>query len=123
MPNSAGESYFARRIESYLQLPDKQRIAHARHEVVDTLFALRRFLIQNKRLPPKLINLVPEFLAELPEDPFSGQPLRYSDATGILSSVGTNYTGDENTQPVDPPLADPKELSVSVGRLQVLQVP
>ena len=124
MPNSAGESYFARRIESYLPLPDKQRIAHARHEVVTTLFALRRFLIQNKRLPPRLINLVQDkFLSEIPDDPFSGQPLRYSDATGILSSVGTNYTSDESAQPVDPPLADPKELSVNVGRLQVLQVP
>ena len=124
MPNSAGESYFARRIESYLPLPDKQRIAHARHQVVTSLFALRRFLIQNKRLPPRLINLVQDkFLSEIPDDPFSGQPLRYSDATGILSSVGTNFTSDEKAQPSEPPLADPKELSVSVGRLQVLQVP
>jgi hypothetical protein len=114
LPNSSGENYYAQRIDPYLNLPSKQIIAHARHSVITTQFAVRRFMIRDKRVPPKLLNLLPDFLTELPVDPFSGEYLEYSDATGILSSVGTNFKRDDR-KPSDPPLADATELAVEVG--------
>lgn len=115
LPNSGGENYFVKRAEAYLSLPSKQTVAHARHTVITTLFAMRRFMIRDKRAPPKLINLTPDFLTEVPVDPFSGEQLKYSDATGILASVGTNFKSDDDRRPSDPPLADATELAVEIG--------
>lgn len=115
LPNSAGEAYFASRIVPYISLPERQSIAHAQHAVVVTLFALRRFHADYKRLPPKLLNLRPDFLSDLPADPFSGESLKFDSASGIVSSVGTNYTSDRGT-PTEPPLADHREIAAQAGR-------
>ena len=114
LPNSAGEAYFSGRIAPYISLPERQSIAHAQHAVVVTLFALRRFHADYKRLPPKLLNLRPDFLTDLPVDPFSNEPLKYDFASGVVSSVGTNYTSDPGT-PAEPPLADHREISAQAG--------
>jgi hypothetical protein len=117
LPNSAGEAYFADRIEAYIPLPDRQSIAHAQHAVVTTLFAIRRFQADYKRLPPKLLNLRPDFLKDLPADPFSGASLEYDITKGTVSSVGTNFTPDPET-PAEPPLSDPNEIVGQAGAVQ-----
>ena len=114
LPNSAGENYFADRIAPYVSLPERQSIAHAQHAVVITLFALRRFHADYHRLPPKLLNLRPDFVKDLPIDPFSGEPLKYDFASGVVSSVGTNFTLDGG-KPAVPPFSDPREIAAQVG--------
>ncbi len=117
LPNSAGETYFASRIASYIPLPDRQSIAHAQHAVVTTLFAIRRFQADWKRLPPKLLNLRPDFLKDLPVDPFSGESLKFDFTNGTVSSVGTNFTSDPDTS-ADPPLSDPSEIVGQAGAVE-----
>ena len=114
LPNSAGEAYFASRIDPYVELPDRQSIAHAQHAVVTTLFAIRRFQADYKRLPPKLLNLRPDFLKDLPVDPFSGESLKFDLTSGVVSSVGTNFTTDPGA-PVEPPLSNPSEIAAQAG--------
>ncbi len=43
-----------------------------------TAIAIECFRRNNGELPEKLEQLVPEFLDELPTDPFDGRPLRYT---------------------------------------------
>ena len=117
LPNSAGEAYFANRIDAYIPLPDRQSIAHAQHAVTTTLFAIRRFQADYKRLPPKLLNLRPDFVKDPPADPFSGAALEYDITKGIVSSVGTNFTPDPDT-PAEPPLSDPDEIVGQAGAVQ-----
>lgn len=42
-----------------------------------TACAVERFRLKHGKLPEKLEKLVPEFLAEIPIDPFDGKNLRY----------------------------------------------
>ena len=114
MPNSGGQAWFAQRIAHYLEIPDKQSIAHAQHAVTLTLFAMRRFQIDFHRIPPKLLNLRPDYLKDLPPDPFSGEPLKYDGITGIVTSVGTNFTLDPGN-PAEPPFSDAREISAQLS--------
>lgn len=114
LPNSAGETYFTSRMTPYVSLPERQSIAHAQHAVVLTLFAVRRFAADYKRMPPTLLNLRPDFLTDLPVDPFSNEQLKYDIARGVISSVGTNYTHDLDARS-DPPFVDSREISAQTG--------
>jgi hypothetical protein len=42
-----------------------------------TALAIKRYEIQNKRLPENLSQLIPAFLTAIPVDPMDGHPLRY----------------------------------------------
>ena len=58
--------------------------------------AVERFRLDHKQIPDALADLVPGYLAAIPEDPFTGQPLlfrRTSDAYTIYS-VGSNVNDD-----------------------------
>ena len=50
--------------------------------------ALECFRRRHGRLPVQLDELVPEFLAELPEDPYSGRPFGYRFPAGTVFSIG-----------------------------------
>ena len=52
--------------------------------------ALRAYEIENTRLPDALEELVPAYIASVPTDPFSGQPLRYAREKRCVYSVGTD---------------------------------
>lgn len=60
--------------------------------------ALERYRMANGKLPGSLDALTPRFLAEVPNDLFDGQPLRYRVEPGgggyILYSIGWNQTDD-----------------------------
>jgi hypothetical protein len=60
-------------------------------EMTVAAIALKRFELRHGTLPPDLLALVPEFLAEIPHDYMDGHPLRYrlnADGTFTLYSVG-----------------------------------
>lgn len=113
-PNAAGEAYFNARIAGYLDLPQQQHLARARHDLVRCLFALRRHVAREQRLPAALAELAPRYLAEVPADPFSGEPLRYEPARGRLYSVGLDLV-PEGGKPTQPPLGDALEPTVELG--------
>jgi hypothetical protein len=84
---------------------------------VRTLLCLKAFRRGQGRLPDTLDELVPEFLAEVPVDPFDGAPLHYSRSKELLFSRGLNSAGAE------PPAEDAEEqlwldLDGSVLRLE-----
>lgn len=69
----------------------------AQQELILTAIALRRYqLDHNQTLPPDLSALVPQYLPNLPRDPFDGKTLRYSVTAGgyLLYSIGLNSTDD-----------------------------
>jgi hypothetical protein len=59
-----------------------------------TILALRAYQRTHGSLPTELLALVPEFLNEMPLDPFDGKPLRYSAEKKIVYSVGKNLQDD-----------------------------
>ena len=120
-PNYSGEAYFSERIGPYLQLPQELSLAQARHGLVRCLFAIRRYLEVRHTLPAHLNDLVPEYFAAIPQDPFSGESLQYDSANGLLFSVGTNLIA-EGGRISEPPLADDAEPTVALGISQARPV-
>jgi hypothetical protein len=61
-----------------------------------TALAIERFRSKNGRLPDKLGDLTPGFLAEVPEDPFNGEELSYRRLPKgyVVYSVGRDLTDD-----------------------------
>ena len=69
----------------------------AARRVVMTAIALKRFQIKHGQWPETLDKLAPEFLAEVPIDPYDGKPLKYhpnTDGTFLLYSVGEDGIDD-----------------------------
>ena len=83
-------------------LPALDRVAElqARHQayidICRTGLALEIYSAKNGIYPEKLENLVPEFLSEIPIDPFSGESLIYKKTFNgfILYSLGPNMKDD-----------------------------
>ncbi len=84
--------------ESYLR-PALQQADHrcqARLRLLICGLALRSYCVENGEPPEMLADLVPDYLSEVPQDPFSGKPLVYRrDAKGYaLYSVGSDRCDD-----------------------------
>ena len=54
------------------------------------LMAIKAYQIENKKLPDSLEELSPEYILELPQDPFDKKVVRYSRQKKIIYSVGPN---------------------------------
>jgi len=69
------------------------------HDALTINVALRRYRIAKGRYPETLADLQPKFLAELPPDPFSGQPFKYrrEKEEWLLYSVGPDGDDDKGT--------------------------
>ncbi len=113
-PNGAGAAYAAARMGLYLDIPARQQLARARHLLVLQLFAMRRFVLQEKGLPASLDGLKPRYLSELPRDPFSGEAFHYDTTRGLIFSAGSDLQ-PQGGRPDLPPLADPGEPTVKIG--------
>src|SRR3974390_919872 len=74
------------------------KVAHAQTDVdlATTACALERYRLSNGRYPDELTQLVPAFLAKLPNDIIDGKPLRYrkEGQRFALYSVGWNAHDD-----------------------------
>ncbi|MBP86222.1 MAG: hypothetical protein CMJ64_05830 [Planctomycetaceae bacterium] len=68
-------------------------------QATETFIAVERFRKQQGRFPDSLDALVPEFLSEVPMDPFDGKPLRYviTDDAALIYSIGRNRIDDNGT--------------------------
>ena len=113
-PNGAGVAYAADQLKPYLDVPARQQLARTRHALIVQLFAMRRFVLVEKGLPAQLSDLSPRYLREVPRDPFTGEPLHYDAARGLIFSVGSDLQA-QGGRPDLPPLADPGEPTVRIG--------
>lgn len=116
-PNQTGSQYFAARIRSYINLLDQHSLARARYAVLTTLFAVRRCIAKEGRVPATLDELTPTYLPTKIYDPFSNEPLHYDVTRGIIYSVGANLK-DDGGKPTEIPLFDDDEPTAEIG-LQV----
>ena len=79
-----------------------------------TLFALRRHVLVEARLPQSAAELTPKYLPMPIRDPFSGEPLRFNLLRGLIYSVGTDLK-DEGGRLTMPPLSDATEPTLETG--------
>jgi hypothetical protein len=112
--NRSGEAYFSAHIRPYAALPDRHAMARTQHAAVMTLFALRRHVLVEARLPENAAELTPKYLRAPVIDPYSGEPLRFNHIRGLIYSVGTDLK-DEGGKPTMPPLGDPTEPTLETG--------
>ena len=56
--------------------------------------ACNRFARDKGRWPESLVELVPNYLSEVPQDPYDGAPFRYSAEKGLVWAVGKNLTDE-----------------------------
>lgn len=114
-PNSAGRAYFNRHMQDYTPLPSLLGLARARGNLIITLFAVRRCIAEKKTVPATLEELrTQRYLLDLPPDPYSGAPLRYDLARGLIWSVGNDLQSRDGT-PTEPPMNDATEPTVETG--------
>ena len=73
---------------------DLRTIAHLR--IADAALAVQRYRLKFKKLPDKLVDLVPEYLKSVSKDPFDGNDLRYKklDAGFEVYSIGPDLSDD-----------------------------
>lgn len=114
LPNGQGVAFAQERLQPYLDVPARQQLAKTRHLLVLQLLAMRRFIADHKGLPSKLSDLRPNYLAELPNDPFSGVAFQYDPTTRVIFSVGSDYVASGG-RANRPPLSDPGEPTVKIG--------
>lgn len=62
------------------------------------LMALKAYQIDNAKLPNSLDELVPEYLSQVPKDPFDGQAIRFSPEKRIIYSVGQDLIDSGGSQ-------------------------
>jgi hypothetical protein len=76
-------------------------MARFRLRATRTLLAALAYERTHGRLPLKLDDLVPDFLNEVPADPFDENPIRYSRERRILYSVGTDQVDNGGEEYVE----------------------
>jgi hypothetical protein len=81
-------------------LVDQEASNLARLRLARSAVAVERFRLDYGRLPRNLSELVPDYIDEVPEDPFDGKPLRYKtlEAGHVVYSVGANTTDDDGAE-------------------------
>ena len=89
--------------------------AHLRHLALVrcalVLLAVERYRLHHRRWPTNLTELTPQFLPQLPTDPYTGTPLGYRvHATGVtvyaVGPDGTDNGGNLASLPIPPPGED-----------------
>jgi hypothetical protein len=83
----------------FLRLIEHSESAIARKNATRIIIAVERYRRDHHALPDRLDKLVPQYLADLPQDPFSEKPFPWSaDDQGLaVYSVGPNGTDDHAT--------------------------
>ena len=93
-PNSFGE-FFRRMVIVPVRLTlEKKCRAESLLAGAKLVVACNRFQRDQGRWPETLAELVPDYLGEVPRDPYDGAPFRYSAEKGLVWAVGQNLTDD-----------------------------
>ena len=86
--NLLGKAIYDMTVVSFSGLFDKKYLNDFSLTGTQVLMALRTYQIDNGKLPDSLNELVPEYISEVPKDPFDGKQIRFSPEKKIIYSVG-----------------------------------
>jgi hypothetical protein len=83
-----------------------------------TAIALKRYELRHGSAPETLEALVPDFIAAVPTDPMSGEPLRYraTESGWVLYSVGEDGVDNDGDSTLADPATPAKERGIWSGR-------
>lgn len=93
-PNRIGKRMMAESFSHLIFFTKKTLSIVADWRCLRVALGVRIFELENGRLPVGLEELVPSVLAEVPEDPVDGLPLRWNASTGRIYSVGKDGVDD-----------------------------
>lgn len=111
-PNAGGESFFSVNIGVFTKLMESEDRGHSRHQLLRLLIGLAHYRIDHgNQMPAELGALVPNYLPEIPKDPYTGEPPLYDPVEGKLAFRGMDFV--PSTAPEDVPK---EELSRKKGR-------
>jgi hypothetical protein len=109
-----------------LLVPAMQKVQHAADRMeqdqrnLHIAFAMAAYHRDNGKYPKELAALAPAYLAEVPDDLFSGKALLYRPAAGgyLLYSVGANGRDDQGRSYDDDPPGDDLPVRMPLPKLQ-----
>jgi hypothetical protein len=115
-PNSIGRSLLLLLLPTFQAVPGQLRLENFQMSALRVLIALKRFRIARERLPASLADLVPDYLPDVPVDPFDGKPLRYSAEKRLIYSVGEDLkdSGGSEAEEFWETLSDKKEPTLRI---------
>ncbi len=90
-PNGVGSLLLQAGVAHFAEFGAARCGADARLEVTRTVLALAYYEQKHGSLPESLEALVPDYLSELPHDPFDGSALGYSAEDRRVRSVGSDF--------------------------------
>jgi hypothetical protein len=92
--------------------------ARAHLELAQTALALERYRLAGGKVPQRLEELVPQYLEEVPSDPFDGNPIRYqrTDPGYCLYSVSDDGQDNGGKEKTDVPSGAPYDWCFIVTR-------
>lgn len=91
LPNGMGADW-VRESANFTEYFERRCMHEFYRQAVATIIAIRTYEIQHHTLPQSLDALAPQYLPELPTDPFGDGLLGYNRETGWLYSQGLNLT-------------------------------
>jgi hypothetical protein len=92
--------------------------ARAHLELAKTALAIERYRLAGGKVPERLEELVPQYLQEVPRDPFDGNPLRYrrTDPGYCLYSISEDGQDNAGKEKTDVPSGAPYDWCFIVTR-------
>jgi hypothetical protein len=116
MPNSMGKYLVSGLAPSIDKIISRKCLVQANVAGLRLKIALRLYEQKHGQLPDDLKALVPEFLKEIPIDPYDGQPFRYSKTEKKVWAVGSNLKDDGGKMRKDTEMVDAaNSLNCDVG--------
>ena len=96
--------FFAMLLPPLKKITKKSAVGQTSMDEAAVACALERYRLAHGDYPEKLAALVPQFIAAIPQDIFSGEPLKYrrtDDGKFVLYSIGWNEKDDGGTIVLD----------------------
>jgi hypothetical protein len=105
-PNSVGKMEIVMSISVWEKVAAKKRQIQADVAGLRLKTALRLYEQKHGQLPDDLKALVPEFIKEVPQDPYDGQPFRYSKAEKRIWATGADLVDNGGKMRDDTEMVD-----------------
>ena len=101
-PNPVGGILLSIATPNFDRFDQKRCMLETKIALLETLIAARAHWQEHARLPERLEDLVPAYLPALPQDRFTGGPLRYAPDRKLAYSLGNDFLDGGGAEPADP---------------------